>query len=84
MPSPCGCEYDAQSPLPKWVDLRCTQHAHLVDPDAQDPLQPPEPYQGVRALFDADIARISPEWAPRQDWQVSPTGQLSHHPVVHT
>jgi hypothetical protein len=34
---------------------------------------PSEPYQGVNALFNADLHRVSPNWAPRKDWvMVSP------------
>ncbi|MEO5950535.1 MAG: hypothetical protein ABIQ04_03745 [Candidatus Saccharimonadales bacterium] len=28
---------------------------------------------GVRALFNADLHKKTPDWAPRQDWQVVPT-----------
>ncbi|QHB37821.1 hypothetical protein I5G63_gp081 [Mycobacterium phage Imvubu] len=32
-------------------------------------------YEGVRALFDADVAIRCPEWAPRWHWVVLATPQ---------
>lgn len=36
-------------------------------PRANDPY---EPYSGVTALFNADLHRGCPEYAPREDWEV--------------
>lgn len=37
-----------------------------------------EPYRGVAALFDADVHRRCPQWAPRQDWTVDRSGRLHY------
>lgn len=31
---------------------------------------PYEPYQGVAALFNADLHKKEPEWAPRKEWRI--------------
>jgi hypothetical protein len=35
-----------------------------------------EPYRGVGALFNADLHKVEPDWAPREDWLVVAPGVL--------
>lgn len=45
---------------------------------AHDPF---EPYQGVAALFNADLHRTHPDLAPRGHWQVRSPYQIRHLPL---
>jgi hypothetical protein len=43
---------------------------------------PMEPYFAVAALFNADLHRVVPELAPRQDWFVTDSHTLKYVPAV--
>lgn len=46
--------------------------------EANDPY---EPYNGVQALFNADLNASAPDWAPRADWQIRSRYEISYQPV---
>lgn len=35
-----------------------------------------ERYQGVQALFNGDLHRVLPDWAPREDWVVGSVTEI--------
>lgn len=37
-------------------------------------------YRGVRALFNADLHTVCPEWAPRDHWTVIDAETIEHTP----
>jgi len=37
-------------------------------------------YSGVRALFNADLHTVEPDWAPREDWVVVTAREIRHEP----
>lgn len=37
-----------------------------------------EPHGGVQALFNGDLARTMPDWAPRENWRVFGRFDLRH------
>jgi hypothetical protein len=53
------------------LELLAAEHAGANDPF--------EPYQGVAALFNADLHRREPSFAPREHWTVESSGRVIRH-----